>query len=76
MAVVEVFALPAEGAGGGPSFHDQFVGFLETLPVVVRFYVMGYAFTSGATHPAGNQPSVGNHVDHGQLLNQPQGVVP
>ena len=76
VAEVVVLALPAEGAGSGPRLDDEFVGLLESLPVVVGFHVVGHAFPSGAAHPAGDQAAPGNHVNHRQLFHQPQGVVP
>ena len=76
VAIVEVLALPAERAGGGPCLDDEVVRLLEALPVVRRRRVVGDALASGAAHPAGDQPAARDHVDHGKLLDQPQRVVP
>ena len=76
VAVVVVLALPAEGAGLGPGLDDEVVGFLEALPVVGRRRVVGDALASGAADPAGDEAAAGDHVDDGELLDQPEGVVP
>ena len=76
IAIVVVFALPAPGAGGGPCLDEEVVGFLEALPVEVGRSVVGVALPSAAPHEAGDEPPVGDHVDHGQLLGQPEWVVP
>ena len=76
MAILEMLALPAEGAGSRPGFDDKLVGFLKPLPVIGRGGIVGDAFPARAAHPAGHQAAAGNHIDHGKLLHQPQGVVP
>jgi len=37
---------------------------------------VGDALTPGASDPTGNQPTMGDHVDHRQLFDQPERVFP
>ena len=52
------------------------MGLLEALAVEVGRRVVGVAFPSAAADKTGHQAAVGNHVNHGKLLGQPEGVVP
>ena len=52
------------------------MGLLEALPVEVGRSVVGVAFPATAADEAGDQAAIGDHVDHGKLLGQPEGVVP
>ena len=71
-----VLALPAERARRGPGLDDEVVRLLEALAVEMRRCVVGDALTPAATHETRHQATVGDHVDHGQLLGQPQGIIP
>ena len=76
VAVLVMVSFPAEGSLARPGVDDEVVGFLEPLPVVGRGGVVGDAFAARAADPAGDQAPAGNHVDGGQVLGQPQRVVP
>ncbi len=74
-AVVIVVALPAEGPALRPRLDDQVVGFLEALAVEGRVDAGGELLLAAAAHEARDQPAPRDHVDHGQLLGEPERVV-
>src|SRR5437867_512416 len=76
IAIVIMFALPAEGAGRGPRFDDEVMRFFKALPVVVGWGIMGNALSAAATHETRDQATVGDHVNHRQLLSQPERIIP
>ena len=76
VAVLVVLALPAEGAGGSPGFDYEVVRLLKAFPVVGRGRVVGDALSAGAADPAGDQPAARDHIYDGELLDEPEGVVP
>ena len=76
VSVVVVLALPAEGSGVGPCLDNEVMRFLESLAVEYGRGVVGYALASAAAHEAGDEPAVADHVYHGKLLGEPEGVVP
>src|SRR6266571_7432173 len=76
IAIVIMFALPAEGAGRGPRFDDEVMRFFKALPVEVRWGIMGDALSAAATHETRDQATVGDHVNHCQLLGQPERIIP
>ncbi len=71
-----MFAFPAKRPRLGPRLDDKIVRFLKPFPVVVRRGVVGHALPASAAHPARDQPTAGDDVDHRQLLDQPKRVVP
>ena len=71
-----MLTLPAERAGGGPGLDDEVVRLLEALPVEGGLGVVRDALAAAAADPAGDQPTLGDHVDLGQRLGQPEGVLP
>ena len=73
--VVEVLALPAERAGGRPCLDEEVVGLFEALPVEVRGHVVRQALTAAAADHAGDEAAPRNHIDHCDLLGQPEGIV-
>ena len=76
VAVLVVLTLPAEGAGCGPGLDHEVVRLLEAFPVEGGLGVVRDAFAPTAADPAGDQPTLGDHVDLGQRLGQPEGVLP
>src|SRR4029450_12899510 len=68
--------LPAEGAGRGPRFNNEVVRLFKALPVEVGWSIMGDALSATATHETRDQATVGNHVNHRQLLGQPERIIP
>ena len=75
ITIVIMLSLPAEGARIGPGFDNKVVGFLEPFPVVMGRRIVGKALAASAADEAGNQASMGNHVDHRQLFCHAQWVV-
>jgi hypothetical protein len=51
MAILIVFALPAERAWGSPSFDDKFMSLFEPLPVIRGRCIVGDTLTTGAPDP-------------------------
>ena len=73
-AVVVETAFEAEGAGLGPAFDDQVVGFLEAVAVFGGVDAGLEGFDGAAADEAGNQASVGVAVQHRQFLGHADGV--
>ena len=74
-AVLIVRALPAERTGHGPGLHDQVVRLLEALAVVGGVHARRQLLLSAAAHEPGHEPALRDHVDHGQLLGEPDRVL-
>jgi len=76
MPILIMFALPSKGPWSGPSLDYELMSLFESFPVVGRWSVMSNALTASAPDPSGNQAAVGYKVNHGELLHQPEWVVP
>src|SRR5215470_15145393 len=74
-AMLVVCALPAEGARLRPRADDQVVRFLETLAVEGGVDAGGELLLAAPAHEARDEAPAGDHVDHGQLLGEPYGVL-
>ena len=73
--VLEVLALPAERAWGGPRLYYQVVGLVEALPVVGGVDVDRHALGAHASHEPAHHPSARDVVHHGHLFRHPQRVL-
>ena len=69
-AKLVVSPFPAPGTRGRPDFHDQVMGLFETLAIKGRVGVGRQRFGAAAAHKTGNQPPLGDHIDHRQLFGQ------
>ena len=74
-AVLVMRALPAERTLAGPRCDDQIMRLLEALAVVGRIDAGGERLLATAAHDAGNQAALRDHVDHRQLLGEPDRVL-
>ena len=68
--VLVMLALEAERPGLGPGLDHQLMRLLEALAVVGRVHAGGELLLTAATDEAGDQPALGDHVDHRQLFGQ------
>src|SRR5262252_2649958 len=74
-AMLIVRALPAERALLRPRADDQVVRFLEALAVESGVDAGGELLLAAPAHEARDEAPAGDHVDHGQFLGEPHGVL-
>ena len=74
-AEVVVLALEVEGAGLGPRPHDQVVGLPVALADEGRVHLVGEGLDAEPHHHAADEPAAREHVEHGELLGHPLGMV-
>src|SRR6516162_7919500 len=72
VAVVEMLTFPPERTGTRPRRDHHIMRFVEVFAIVSGVGIIEDLLTSGATNPSGNQPSLGDEVDHRQLLSHSQ----
>ena len=70
-----VRALPAERTGHGPGLDDQVVRFFETLAIVGGVHASRELLLSAPAYEPRYEPSLGDHVDHGQFLGEADRVL-
>ena len=66
-----VLSFPTEWARRSPGLDDEFVGLLETLPIVRGRRIVRDALSTCASDPSGDQSAMRNHVNHRKLFDQP-----
>ena len=71
---MKVLALVAEGPGLGPGLDNEVMGLGEKLAVVRGIGIVRELLAARTAYPSRDQPAAGNHVNHGQLLRQPQRI--
>src|SRR5579872_1802931 len=67
IAVVEMLAFPTERSGPRPRGNHQVMGFVEVFAIIGWISIIEDLFTARAAHPSGNQPALGDEVNHRQF---------